>query len=164
VRLASQDDCQFLQNQQADSIAFSATSCGQFIDNRVGITHAASVVMARHVRELIVWQLADELRRGVFSLCKQHSALIDQRFRDQAQSAASGVAANIAEGFGRATHREFAQFLGYARASLLETEDWLRDGTLRGFWTDDETAESRTLCRRLTAGIGALRRYLIGKS
>jgi len=43
----------------------------------------------------------------------------------QINKAAVSVPANIAEGFGRPTHGEFRQFLGYSNGSLKEVETHL---------------------------------------
>ena len=59
----------------------------------------------------------DALRQQVYALCRRECVFLDSRFRNQVQAAAGGIAVNIAEGFGRTSHREFLQFLGYARAS-----------------------------------------------
>jgi four helix bundle protein len=57
-------------------------------------------------------------------------------FKDQLRDAASGVPANIAEGFGRNNPAEFAQFIRYALASLREAETRLKDGIARGYWKE----------------------------
>jgi four helix bundle protein len=112
------------------------------------------------LQDLIVWQLADELRNEVIRLTDVASARVNFRFRDQVRSAASSVPTNIAEGYGRHRHTEFARFLEFASGSLRETEDWLRDGARRGIWTETDIAPARRLCKRLTPALGNLRRYL----
>ena len=112
------------------------------------------------LEELIVWRLADELRAEVGRLTEFQAARADFRFRDQIRSAASSVPANIAEGYGRQRHAEFARFLEFANGSLRETEDWLRDGVHRKLWTEEDVAPARRLCRRLTPALRNLRRYL----
>ena len=72
-----------------------------------------------HSRELHAWQTADELRRAVIRVTVKGPAARDFKFVDQIRRAANSVCANIAEGFGRYQHREFAQFV----TCLLYTSD-----------------------------------------
>jgi len=90
---------------------------------------------ARRVEDLIVWQLSDELRQKVHAITADGPVIHDRRFRDQVRDAASSVTRNIAEGFGRYRHREFAQFASIARGSLFELRDLLRDGAVRKYWS-----------------------------
>lgn len=110
--------------------------------------------------DLIVWQLAEELRREIVLLVDRPTVRRDFKFRDQIVPAASSVAANIAEGYGRAAHTDFARFVGIAIGSLRETETWIRDGLDRRCWTADEVETALRLCKRLTVGLGRLRTYL----
>lgn len=107
-----------------------------------------------------MWQLADQLRMQVISLTGGGPSVRDLRFRDNARAAASSIPANIAEGFARASHAEFARFLDYAHGSLTETDDCIRDGVIRGYWSDDEAEPARTSIRRLTPALRRLRYYL----
>lgn len=81
--------------------------------------------MSRHYRDLIAWQKAMELVKGLYPLTKQFPD--DERFglTSQLRRAAVSVPSNIAEGQGRLTSGEFKQFLGHARGSLFETETQL---------------------------------------
>lgn len=112
------------------------------------------------LEELVVWRLADELRAEVCRLTDMHSNRIDFRFRDQIRNAAGSVSTNIAEGYGRQRHPEFARFLDYSSGSLRETEEWLRDGVRRRMWKEDDIALARRLCKRLTPALNNFRRYL----
>jgi four helix bundle protein len=115
---------------------------------------------ARRIEELVVWQLGNELREKVHAITATGPAFADRKFRDQTRDAVSSVTRNIAEGFGRYRHREFAQFLSVARGSLLETADCLRDGVARRYWTEPQTRELHALCNRTIAAVTHFIRYL----
>jgi four helix bundle protein len=71
------------------------------------------------------WQKADDLTVGVYQVTQSFPR--DQRFSltNQMQRAAVSVAANIAEGSGRATVPDNLRFLYIARGSLREVEYYL---------------------------------------
>jgi four helix bundle protein len=72
-------------------------------------------------RDLIVWQRGVELVIRVFQETRWH----DPDARDlvrQMRRAAVSVPSNIAEGRGRRGTRDFANFLGIARGSLMELD------------------------------------------
>jgi four helix bundle protein len=117
-------------------------------------------VGAKRVEDLIVWQLADELRFRIHSLTGSGPAAGDWKFRDQLRDAASSSTRNIAEGFGRFRHREFAQFLRYARGSLFEVSDALRDGIAREYWTAASIKDDLILCKRTTKAVSRFIEYL----
>lgn len=112
------------------------------------------------LQDLIVYQLAEELRLAAVRLTDLPSARREFRLKDQLRGAAGSVVANIAEGYGRQRHAEFVKSIDYAAGSLRETEVWLRDGGVRGLWSEDELAPALRLCRRLTPALQNLRRYL----
>lgn len=72
-------------------------------------------------RELIVWQKAMALVEEVYRLMRGFPK--DERFRlcDQLGRAVVSVPSNIAEGNGRDSKKEYANFLNIARGSLYET-------------------------------------------
>lgn len=112
------------------------------------------------LQDLIVYQLADELRREVIRLSESPPVHRDFRFRGQLLAAVGSVPANIAEGYARLRHAEFVRFIDYAMGSLRETEEWLRDGEARKIWSSEDLANARRLCRRLMPALLHLRRYL----
>jgi len=71
--------------------------------------------------DLECYKLARELRMKISLLCKQFPREEEYRLKDQIIRASRSVAANIAEGFGRHSHQENAQFCRQARGSLSET-------------------------------------------
>ena len=75
---------------------------------------------------------------AVYQLLKKFPS--EERFAlcDQLRRAAISVPSNIAEGFGRATNKDFAHFLSQARGSLFEVETQLLIAKDLGFVGDVE--------------------------
>jgi four helix bundle protein len=111
-------------------------------------------------KDLVVWQLADQLRTAVLALTETGPASRDLKYRDQLRDAVSSVGRNLAEGFYRYDHPEFANFTRYARASLGETQDLLHEGRKRHYWDEAQTREADSLARRTMIGVSRLHRYL----
>jgi len=82
---------------------------------------------AREFRKLVCWKLANELKCEVFDWLQTSPVSRDFKFRDQIRDSSASAPSNISEGFGRFRPREFANYLGYARASLMETQNHLID-------------------------------------
>lgn len=93
---------------------------------------------ARTYRELKVWQLADRLRRQIIAMTSTEPARSDRTFCDSARDASSSVCRNLAEGFGRFSHRDFANFVRIALGSVGEVQDHL-DEALAKQYVGEET-------------------------
>jgi four helix bundle protein len=92
--------------------------------------------MAAHrFDELAAWKLADQLKKKVYALLDRTDARRDRRFCEQITAAAASAPANLAEGFGYYRHPEFAKHARIAKSSLMETQNHLRDGVDRRFWS-----------------------------
>ena len=70
--------------------------------------------------DLIAWQLAVQLEELVDRYREKPLIKRDHKFHDQIKDAAESAPRNIAEGFGRFHHPEFAQFARIARGSEEE--------------------------------------------
>jgi four helix bundle protein len=116
--------------------------------------------VARHFTQLVCWQLADALRRDTFALTRRQPFQCDFKHKAQTEDAADSVCRNIAEGFGCASHAEFARFLEIARRSLNELLDCLHSARLKGHVSADEMARVNGLARRLYPALGHLMAYL----
>jgi hypothetical protein len=79
-------------------------------------TNDASVIGmgARSFTDLHAWQLANELKRGVYGLIDSTRARHDAKFSDQIRDAAASALRNIAEGFG-----------AISRGNSVSTSAWL---------------------------------------
>jgi len=77
-------------------------------------------------KELIVWRKAVDFAKRVISIIdKVNSDRTHYRIIEQTEAAATSIAANIAEGKGRFSRKEFKQFLYIARGSIYETITFL---------------------------------------
>jgi len=117
---------------------------------------------AKHFRELVCWQLANELKLEVYKLVDRSDFKRDFRFYDQIRDAAASVTRNIAEGFGRRSHADFARFLDVSRGSLAELQNHLQDAVDRGHCDADDFARLNALSERTAAATARLQRYLRG--
>jgi len=76
-------------------------------------------------RDLIVWQRAMDVAAATYALTRQYPK--DELFglTSQSRRAAASIAANIAEGYGRASKQAYVNFLRIAQGSLKELETHL---------------------------------------
>jgi four helix bundle protein len=90
--------------------------------------------------DLRVWQEAKLLSDEVGRLIRRPAIHQDLALRDQLNAAALSVMANIAEGFLRGRHKEFAQFIRIASGSNGEVRSLLHAAHGRGYLSDEERA------------------------
>ena len=114
---------------------------------------------ARHFRELIVWQLSNQLRVEVFQITRRDCVRKDLKLRSQLDDAIDSVCRNIAEGFAD-TDAQFARHLRISRSSLNEVQDELLSASLKGYVTDADLTHARRLMRRIFPALSSLIRHL----
>ena len=80
---------------------------------------------AQSYRDLIAWQKGVDLVEGIYRATQSWPREETYSLTDQVRRAAVSVPANIAEGHGRHSTKEFLQHLGIASGSLCEAETHL---------------------------------------
>lgn len=75
--------------------------------------------------DIVAWQKARELTKLVYQLTSTSEFGKDAGLRDQIRRASVSIMANIAEGHGRMSDKEFANFLNIARGSAMEVKSHL---------------------------------------
>lgn len=117
---------------------------------------------AKHYKDLLVWQKAMTLAKGVYGLTAKF--LADERFGlvTQMRRAAVSVPSNIAEGQARHGTREFLQFLSHASGSLAELETQLLLSLDMKYSVQRDVEDISALINELQKMIAALRRSLEG--
>jgi len=83
------------------------------------------MAMLSSYRDLIVWQKAFDLSARVGRTVRSYPKEELYGLTKQTKEAAASVPANIAEGYGRASRKEYIQFLCIAHGSLCELETHL---------------------------------------
>jgi len=115
---------------------------------------------ARSHEELIVWQLAYQLKLGVYELIRISRIRSDRDLHDQLRNSARAAPRLIAEGFGRYLPGDFARYLRTANGELKETFDSLRDAVDSGYVTQDQIVPLQRLSRRASKAASSLIAYL----
>jgi four helix bundle protein len=106
----------------------------------------------------VCWQLANELKLEVYAFTSTPAAARDFRYCNQIRDSARGAPRTIAEGFGRYRPADFARYLEFARASLVETHNHLLDGLDLGYLTAPDCA---AMCRLADRAAGATTKLLL---
>ncbi len=78
--------------------------------------------MLKSYRELIVWQKGTDLAVDCYRFSGSFPRSETYGLTSQIRRAAVSVPANIAEGYGRGSRKEYLQFLNVAQGSLKELE------------------------------------------
>jgi four helix bundle protein len=76
--------------------------------------------------DLRVWQAGIQLVKSVYLVTNDGGLTKDFGLRDQLRRAAVSIPTNIAEGFERASRKEYLQFLNIAKGSAGEVRSLLR--------------------------------------
>ncbi len=110
----------------------------------------------RTFEDLIVWQKAIEFVKEVYLITSEGELKRDFGLRDQMRRAAVSIPTNIAEGFERASRKEYLLFLNIAKGSAGETRSLLRVALDVGYL-------SRETYDRLRQSVLTLSRYLFNQ-
>lgn len=79
----------------------------------------------RRFEEIQAWQKARILARGIYTLSGGGDFGKDFELRNQVRRSSVSIMSNIAEGQGRRTDKDFANFLNMAMGSVAETKSHL---------------------------------------
>jgi four helix bundle protein len=113
---------------------------------------------AKDYRELEVWQQAMKLVIAIYGVTDRLPRCEQFGLCDQLRRAAVSIPSNIAEGFGRDTHKDFAHFLAMSRGSLYEVGTQLEIASALGYV--DSIDEVRALMNSISRMLGSLIRKL----
>lgn len=110
--------------------------------------------------KLEVWQRGVELANAIYRVTRTYPA--DERFglTSQTRRAAVSIAANIAEGRGRGTDRDFARFLEIAYGSLMEVVSHLAIAKSQSLINEENYSDLYQKAEQLARMLSGLRKSL----
>lgn len=111
-------------------------------------------------REIVAWQLAHELKTQVDGFIARSEFKRRFAFCEQLSDAARSGPRNIAEGFARFKHKEFAQFVRIAKGSEAEVLNHFIDAHDQRLMTRDEFLIAEHTVKRALKAANGLIRYL----
>jgi len=117
-------------------------------------------MVARRYRELVCWQLANDLKQRVYAFIAKPAVANDFKFCAQIRDSARGGPRAISEGFGRFRPADFARYLEYARASLIETQNHIDDALDSSYLSAAEHKALWSLADRAVGATTKLHAYL----
>jgi len=79
----------------------------------------------KRFEDIKAWQKARDVTKLVYRISSDEKFFRDYGLRDQIRRSAVSIMANIAEGNGRKTNKDFANFLVIAHCSAAETQSHL---------------------------------------
>lgn len=113
--------------------------------------------------DIQAWQKAREVTRSVYRISGRGEFARDFSLRDQMKRASISIMANIAEGHGRRSAVEFANFLNFARGSAIELQSHLYVAHDQGYISEAEFHEIYSMLNEISKMTIGLAQYLRGK-
>ena len=114
----------------------------------------------RKFEDLIAWQKARVLTKQIYLLSKQAPFSKDFGLSGQIQRAAVSIMSNIAEGFDRASSKEYLQFLAIAQSSCSEVISHLYVAYDIDYLPEPQFLKLRSQVEEITRIIGGLQRSI----
>ena len=105
--------------------------------------------------KLDIYRLAEKLADKMWNIVVDWNHLAQDTVGKQIIRSADSIGANIAEGSGRGSDKDYLRFLKIARGSLYETKHWLRRSYKRKLLTGVQVEELRSVIEELTPKLNA---------
>ncbi len=99
----------------------------------------------RSHKDLRVWQMSKALVVEIYRLSQGLPPHELYGLSSQLRRAAISIPANIAEGHGRNTRKDYANFIGVAYGSLMELETLLEIAIELGYFTFEKSSNATTM-------------------
>lgn len=100
--------------------------------------------------KLEIYQLSEKLADRIWDIVLGWNNLAQDTVGKQIVRSADSIGANIAEGSGRGSDKDYSRFLKIGRGSLYETKHWLRRAFKRNLLTPEQINELKEIINELT--------------
>jgi len=117
----------------------------------------------KRFEDMLAWKKARQLVKEIYLTCASGEFYRDFDLKDQIRRAAVSSMSNVAEGFGRKSHKDFAHFLDLARGSTLEVQSLLYVASDLNYIQTSDFKRLYGLANETLALIAGLTSYLRGR-
>lgn len=114
-------------------------------------------------RDLVVWQKGLDLADLIYDATEEFPKHEFYGLASQLRRAVVSVPANIAEGHGRATTRDYLRHIAYSRGSLGELQTLIEIGRRRCYMDGDQAAYLVVRCQEVDRMLAATQSSLRDK-
>ena len=114
----------------------------------------------RRFEDIDAWKKAREVTKLVYSETRQHEFSKDFGLCNQIRKACVSIMANIAEGFGRFSDKEFANFLNIAIGSAYEVQSHLYVALDQGYIGETTFTKLYNFVAEITRMLKSLSQHL----
>ena len=114
----------------------------------------------KRFEDIQAWQKAREITKRIYLVSNRGEFAKDFSLRDQMKRASVSMMANIAEGHGRRTRNEFANFLNIARGSAIELQSHLYVARDLNYISPEEFSEIYDMLDEVSKMTVGLAKYL----
>ncbi|MEO8682707.1 MAG: four helix bundle protein, partial [Vicinamibacterales bacterium] len=148
--------------KDCDASRWLPSNQAQYTLLTTGLRLAARRGMAgfRRFEDIEAWQLATELKQLADALLAKPEVTHRLKFCDQLSDSARSGPRNIAEGFARFKHKEFAYFVRIAKGSESEVLNHFIDAREQQLLSDQEFSQVESIAKRAMGAATGLIRFL----
>jgi four helix bundle protein len=139
---------------------FRVIEFDSYISLTIFIIFVNAMATFKKIEEILVWKKSRELVHKIYSLFLNDKINRDFAFRDQIKRAVISIMTNIAEGYGRKSNIEFANFLNYSHGSVVEVESLLYIALDQHYIAEVDFKNLYTNCEEISKMIFNLQIYL----
>ena len=104
---------------------------------------------------LDIYKLSETLADKIWEIVSAWNYLAQDTVGKQIIRSADSIGANIAEGSGRGTNKDYTRFLKISRGSLYETRHWLRRAYKRKLLLQEQIDDLSSVINELTPKLNA---------
>jgi len=107
-------------------------------------------VQQTNFEKLMIYQLSEKLSDLIWKIVVGWNHLAQNTVGFQLVRSTDSIGANIAEGSGRGSDKDYVRFLKISRGSLYETKNWLRRAYSRELLSQSQIDELKLIINELT--------------
>lgn len=117
----------------------------------------------KRFEDILAWQKSRQATKEIYEITNKGNFAKDFGLRDQIRRSSVSVMANIADGFGRRSNKEFSNFLNIAHGSAAETQSHLYIALNLGYINNSDFDEIYKLYDENSRMIMSLNQHLRSK-